>query len=90
MPASEFAEYMSPLFRITEDICPVVLIHGSDDGVVNPMHSVKFHDKLINMGKKCELHIISETPHAFLLYEYSRFKNSCKIGISIINKYLNI
>ncbi len=90
MPQSEYAQFMSPLFRITEDICPVVLIHGSDDFVVPLAHSEKFHEKLTDMGKECELHIIKDTNHAFLLYEYTSFKNSCKIAISIIDKYLEV
>lgn len=90
IPKDEYAYYMSPLFRITEDICPVVLIHGSEDFVVPLAHSEKFHEKLTNMGKECELHIIKDTSHAFLLYEYTSFINSCKIGISIIDKYLGV
>ncbi len=86
----EYAKTLSPLYNIKEDICPVVLIHGSEDTCVDISHSKKFYEKLTEMGKKCELHIIKDTPHAFLLYEYSKYKNSCKTGVNIIDRYLGL
>lgn len=84
---NECVDFLSPLCQIQEDIGEVVLIHGEDDKTVNPEHSRKFHDRMIEMNKGCELHLIEKSTHAFLLAEY--YKNgleACKIAIRIIEE----
>ena len=80
------AEFLSPLCQIHENVCEAVLIHGECDKVVDPEHSRKFYDRMAAFSKKCDLHLIEGTGHAFLLAEYTKQGlAACKIGIEIIN-----
>ena len=84
----ECAEFLSPLYQISESTCDTVLIHGQSDGVVDPEHSRSFYDRMTELSKGCELHLIENTGHAFLLAEYTEQLAACKIGIGIINGVL--
>ena len=87
LSVEERAEFLSPLSQILESIGEVVLIHGADDKIVNPDHSRKFYNRMMEMNKKCELHLIEKTTHAFLLAEYYKHGlEACKIAIEIIDK----
>lgn len=81
----ERAKFLSPLYQINENIGDVVLIHGEEDTCVFPKHSEDFYDKMCALSKKCELHIIEKTHHAFLLAEYTGEIVACKVGIEIID-----
>ena len=61
---------LSPTAHITVQTCPTLLLHGEQDSVVFPFHSLKFHDLLNACGVKTELDFIDDTNHAFLLAEY--------------------
>ena len=61
---------LSPVQHISAQTCPTLLLHGEQDNVVFPFHSVKFHDLLSACGVKTELDFIADTSHAFLLVEY--------------------
>ena len=87
----ECAEFLAPLCQIKEDIGEVVLIHGEDDTTVNPEHSHQFYDRVVEMGRMCELHLIEKTGHAFLLAEYyKRGLEACKIAIGIIDEKVSV
>ena len=88
LPQSQFAKYLSPLYNIGENTCPVVLIHGEKDKVVDPVHSERFYNKMKSISRKCKLHIIENTDHAFLLAEYTNNIVACKIGIKIIDEWI--
>lgn len=80
--------WFSPLCRIRKDNCPVVLLHGQRDSVVSLGHSEHFYQEMTTRSLPCELHIIRETNHAFLLAEFTDNQVACKIGVAIINSYL--
>lgn len=84
----ERTKFLSPLYRMNQDTCDVLLIHGESDTCVNPEHSKKFYGKMNVLGNKCELHFIEKTNHAFLLAEYSKERTACSIAIDIINKFV--
>lgn len=84
----ETAKELSPLYNISEGICPVTLIHGAKDHVVNPKHSELFYQRMQTLHRECDLHWIADTDHAFLLAEYTSNQNACRIGIEIIDSYL--
>lgn len=84
----ETAQEFSPLYNINENTCPVTLIHGEQDHVVNPKHSVLFYERMQVLGRVCDVHWIADTDHAFLLAEYTANQNACRIGIEIIDSYL--
>ena len=82
------AAFLSPLEQIDEETCDVTLIHGEEDGTVNPEHSRRFYERMKHFSRNCELHLIEKTKHAFLLAEYSKETDACKTGIGIINEIL--
>lgn len=86
----ERAVFLSPLYQISENTCDTVLIHGQSDEVVDPDHSKKFYKRMTELSGTCELHLIEDTGHAFLLAEYTKQMNACKIGIEIIDKVLGV
>ena len=88
LPESEYAKLLSPLYNIRENTCPVVLIHGERDSAVEPIHSKRFYQRMEELARECEFHIIEDTNHAFLLAEYTDNLVACKIGIQIIDKCL--
>lgn len=82
----ERARFIAPLYQIDEFTSEVILIHGSKDLTVNPRHSIAFYERMRWCSRPCELHLIMNATHGFLLAEY--YKNgleACKIAISIIN-----
>lgn len=85
---AERAAFLAPLYQISDETGDVVLIHGESDTVVNREHSVKFYDRMKELGKNCELHTVRNTNHAFLLAEYTPNIMACKVGINIINNHL--
>lgn len=84
----ERARYLSPVCHIREDTCPVVLIHGAADTTVNPSQSTSFEKAMQYRGRICDLHIIENTDHAFLLAEYTDNLIATQVGVSILNTYL--
>lgn len=85
----EKARFLSPLYQVDDAIGSVVLIHGEADSCVLPEHSKKFYQRMCELSKPCDLHIIEKTNHAFLLAEYTDNLTACKIGIDILNQYLD-
>ena len=67
---------LSPVQHISAQTCPTLLLHGEQDNVVFPFHSVKFHDLLNACGVKTELDFIVDTSHAFLLAEYMQERHA--------------
>ena len=84
----ERGAFLSPLYQVDDKIGDVVLIHGESDCCVLPEHSRKFYERMLTLGKNCDLHWIEGTNHAFLLAEYTTEIQACKIGIEIINEYV--
>ena len=58
--------------HISPETCPTLMLHGKQDSVVYPFHSMKFCELLNACGVKTELDFIANTNHAFLLAEYMR------------------
>ena len=63
---------LSPTQHISPETCPTLMLHGEQDSVVYPFHSMKFYELLNACGVKTELDFIANTNHAFLLAEYMR------------------
>lgn len=69
---AEQIELLSPVAHLTGRTCPALLVHGEEDTVVSPLHSLKYHDRLEAAGVQAQLDLIERTDHAFLLVEYAR------------------
>jgi len=83
------AKYVSPLYRLDENVCPIILLHGNKDNITYLWHAEAFKAALDRMNIPCELHVIRETNHAFMLAEYyPQHRDACSVGLHIINDYL--
>ena len=79
---------LSPLDCICKTDCSSILIHGLSDTCVSPAQSKQFHKKMIEMGNDSKLYLLPETGHAFLLVEYTEFKNATLTAVKVIDKEL--
>jgi acetyl esterase/lipase len=55
----------SPIFRVHKDAPPFLIFHGSEDDVVYPTQSERFHDALISAGVESDLEILPNEGHSF-------------------------
>lgn len=88
LSAKERSCFLSPMCHVEKATSTIILIHGDRDSLVGPIHSKGFYQKRLLYSHSCDLHILEETNHAFLLAEFSDNVNACKMGIQIINSYL--
>ncbi len=88
MTKAEIQMLLSPLFHIKPNNCDVLLIHGSEDKVVDIENSFLFNRAMTQMGLNSELHIINGSVHAFLCREYYKNPAHTVAGVEIIDKYL--
>lgn len=87
----ECARLLSPLYHIHAGMSETVLIHGTADKTVDSTHSIQYYRKMLQMHLKCQLHLISDTDHAFMLAEYTKQGlGACSSGIRIINELLGV
>lgn len=80
--------YLSPVTGIHPDISPVILFHGDRDTTVDLQHSERFYKRMQELGLPCELYIMENAQHAFLLAEYTQQQDICKNAVSILETYL--
>lgn len=53
---------LSSTQHISPETCPTLMLHGEQDSVVYPFHSMKFYDLLNACGVKTELECVSKIP----------------------------
>ena len=82
---AERVKFLSPLYQVDEHVGEIVLIHGNADACVFLEHSNCFYSRMCELSKSCELHIIDQTNHAFLLAEYTKEMEACRLAIRIID-----
>ena len=58
-------ERASPIAYDLGRFPPCLLIHGGEDETVPVAHSLDFHDKLMDLGRRVDLHLFSGVGHAF-------------------------
>lgn len=80
--------YLSPLWKICSRTCPIVLLHGMDDSVVSPEHSIRTYESMKDAGRPCQLHLFEKTNHAFLLTEFTDNQRACRLGVKVITEAL--
>lgn len=86
----ECVKFLSPLYQVNEHIGDVILIHGEADEFVSLDNSTSFYKKMCSLSKRCELHIMEKTNHAFLLAEYCKYGlDACKMAIEIISSHIS-
>lgn len=64
------ARTLSPLLHVRSNLPPMISIHGLADTVVAPDQSLQFAAAMEKSGNRCDLVLLPETPHAFLIPDY--------------------
>lgn len=89
---AEQALFLSPAHQIGSHTPETLLIHGTADTVVRPMHAQSFYDEMCRHNRKAQLHWIADTNHAFLLAEYMQESqlslDAAAIAMEIIDAFL--
>ena len=79
--ASDQEQDVAPGLRIPTGAPPVFLVHGSDDIIRPPEHSVVMYLALKRAGASAELHIYASTAHDFAVratdQPYSSWTDAC-------------
>lgn len=61
----ELVKSVSPIFKVSEDDPPILLVHGDDDGIVDIEHSERMRDALKKVGVPVHLEVIKGAGHGF-------------------------
>lgn len=78
----------SPLYNVSKNDAPVLLIHGLKDSVVEPQSSKDYANELMLVGVKNRLIFLPNTEHAFILFEYNQTNQFVFEQLNIIENYL--
>lgn len=60
---------LSLVLHVSAQCSPTLLLHGEADTTVSPEHSLRYHDAMQKAGVPCDLLLLENTTHAFLLAE---------------------
>lgn len=66
----KLARELSPALFVRSNLPPAICIHGLADTVVSPDNSRDFAVAMKRAGNRCDLVLLPETPHAFLIPNY--------------------
>lgn len=80
--------YLSPEKAIHRDMCPIVLFHGDCDDTLDKSQSESFYRSMTSLGLPCDLYIMKNARHAFLLAEYTSQSDICKNAVSVLERIL--
>ncbi|MFC1538913.1 alpha/beta hydrolase [Candidatus Latescibacterota bacterium] len=67
----ELARSASPINFIGSDEPPCMILHGFSDTVVSAEQAIDFSRKMIESGNRCDLMLLGETGHAFVIPDYT-------------------
>ena len=65
------AHDLSPINFVSSKSAPTLLMHGMNDSIVLPSQSQQFAEALKQAGVRCDLFLIPEARHAFILPKYT-------------------
>ncbi len=86
---SLWADKLSPLAKVNNVHCDVLLLHGAVDSVVNPYHSEEFAERMKKNGGNAEAYFLEGTNHAFLLAEYYKDKTATTAALDLLDAFLD-
>ena len=79
---------LSPALHVGAQCSPTLLLHGEADTTVSPGHSLRYHAAMQQAGIPCDLLLLKNTTHAFLLAEYYKDTAACETAIRwILGEY---
>ena len=77
---------LSPALHAGAQCSPTLLLHGEADTTVSPEHSLRYHEAMQKAGISCNLLLLKDTTHAFLLAEYYRDTAACETAVRWIGE----
>ena len=84
----KLARELSPVFFVRSNLPPAICIHGLADTVVSPDNSKYFAAAMTRAGNLCDLVLLPETPHAFLIPNYKCSEAVVVNALLIADKFL--
>jgi acetyl esterase len=84
----KLARDLSPLFHVSAGQPPAICIHGLVDTVVPPEQSRRFAAAMKQAGNRCDLVLLPDTPHAFLIPNYKCSEAVVVNSLLIADKFL--
>lgn len=60
----------SPIRQVRPGLPPILCVHGRADTVIPPAQTERFAAALKQAGNRCDLVLLADTPHAFLIPNY--------------------
>ena len=77
---------LSPALHVGAQCSPTLLIHGEADTTVSSEHSLRYHEAMQKAGIPCDLLLLKNTTHAFLLAEYYKDTAACETAVQWIGE----
>jgi len=77
---------MSPAYRVWEMRCPVLIVHGSQDGVVPVTHAYILRDALEAAECPYEMHIYPRMPHSFPFQNRPEARDAVALTVAFLKK----
>ena len=68
---TELAKALSPQFHVRPNLPPTLLMHGTEDHVVNPDQARRFAEAMAAAGNRCDLVMVDGARHAFIVPKYT-------------------
>ena len=65
------AKELSPQLHVAPNLPPTLLMHGTEDKIVNPEQVRRFAEAMAAAGNRCELVMVDGARHAFILPKYT-------------------
>lgn len=80
---------LSPALQVHAGQPPAICIHGLADASVSPDNSRQFAAAMKQAGNRCDLVLLPETPHAFLIPNYKCSEQTVINSLLIADKFLS-
>jgi acetyl esterase/lipase len=84
----EAARRLSPVSHVRAGLPPTIEIHGLADTVVSPEQSRSFAKAMRDAGNRCDLLLLPEAPHAFLIPNYKCSEEVVGQALRLGDKFL--
>jgi acetyl esterase len=85
---SKMMRELSPLLFVRSNLPPTLCVHGLADTVVSPDNSREFAQAMKNSGNRCDIVLLPEIPHAFLIPNYKCSEQTVVDSLLIADKFL--
>lgn len=79
---------LSPIFNITKNNSPMLILHGLEDRVVEPEEAMRYFYALKSQGVEVEIDLIPGVEHAFILFNYNLDNERVFKILQSVDRYL--